>query len=724
MSITATSRYITPDGRKMNIQEITDNYKKVQRPPIIAAATIQSLKESKWSVNVKSSMRNIDLMELENHCQSFLVSKESFGLRVQQVSSALANASIIAEDEKAGSRVVLRTEQKEQNKSTFSVTWYRDGLLEKSVKLLDFDVHGAVVMKEPFIAFNLSHDGSRVLYIAEKKMPPAKSFFAKDRKPQDKEKVDSNPLGTEYLRKEYWGETLGDVCSTVICVLDLKEEKIEVIEKQDHSLMSPFWIANRNDEIGFIAINEQPKKLGLWYIVNRPTCLWKHSLKEKQSTMLAGEGGTLSIHSPVVNPAGTQVIFLQNAIGGAHMKASEIAIVDLNTKNKRVLCGLDSSLYLYSLPRSCWQRDGSAVFFSSQSRAAEVLWKVDVNTGSLVNIPSPLASAKFLVVDHNLAVITASSFINAPQVFACEVDSSTGLSSLNPEWVPVTESFEIKGIHVQSENVAENVQSFLVSPQHLAKEPSACILAIHGGPHMSYDDSFMPHFYFFTSLGFKILTINYRGSTGMNEQALNSLPGNIGTNDVADCMEATNFFINKGLIKTDELFLWGGSHGGFLACHLAGQFANFNWLALATRNPVVDISFLVQTTDFPDWCWLETFGDDSYFTRVVDEQVAAKMFSMSPFKHVSRVKTPSLILLGSEDLRVPMTAGLRWCEELKKAGVPTKCHTYSDSHSLSKVPVDADCLVNTVLWFMQHLEKKISGDHCNSGETQTSLTQS
>jgi acylaminoacyl-peptidase len=62
-----------------------------------------------------------------------------------------------------------------------------------------------------------------------------------------------------------------------------------------------------------------------------------------------------------------------------------------------------------------------------------------------------------------------------------------------------------------------------------------------------------------------------RGSLGFGEEALQSLPGNIGSQDVNDVLTALDFVIKKGLIDASKVAVVGGSHGGFLTTHLIGQ---------------------------------------------------------------------------------------------------------------------------------------------------------
>jgi acylaminoacyl-peptidase len=79
--------------------------------------------------------------------------------------------------------------------------------------------------------------------------------------------------------------------------------------------------------------------------------------------------------------------------------------------------------------------------------------------------------------------------------------------------------------------------------------------------------------------------VNYRGSTGFGETALQSLPGNIGRHDVSDMLAAVDAAVAMGVAREGALAVVGGSHGGFLAAHLIGQ-APLRFRTAVLRNPV------------------------------------------------------------------------------------------------------------------------------------------
>ena len=192
----------------------------------------------------------------------------------------------------------------------------------------------------------------------------------------------------------------------------------------------------------------------------------------------------------------------------------------------------------------------------------------------------------------------------------------------------------------------------------------------------------------------------------MDEQYINCLPGNVGTMDVKDVIECAKHAIDKGLADPSKLVLHGGSHGGFLVTHLSGQYAHMDWKACVSRNPVIDVSSMLEGTDIPDWNGVEAFGfDKAYdFATPLDPMALKTMFESSPINWIQNVKVPTLLMLGKRDRRVPMTQGLKWHRFLKARGVETRAHIYDDKHDLQKVEVDSDAFINISIWILQHLK--------------------
>ncbi|PQQ14360.1 acylamino-acid-releasing enzyme [Prunus yedoensis var. nudiflora] len=165
--------------------------------------------------------------------------------------------------------------------------------------------------------------------------------------------------------------------------------------------------------------------------------------------------------------------------------------------------------------------------------------------------------------------------------------------------------------------------------------------------------------------------------------------------DVNDVLVAIDHVIDFGLASPSKPAVLGGSHGGFLTTHLIGQ-AQDKFIAAAARNPVCDLALMVGTTDIPDWRYVEAYGSEGQnsFTDA----------------HVSKVKTPTLFLLGAQDLRVPVSTGLQYARALKEKGVPIKVIVFpNDTHAIERPQSDFESFLSIGVVF------KNTNFSCNAG---------
>lgn len=101
--------------------------------------------------------------------------------------------------------------------------------------------------------------------------------------------------------------------------------------------------------------------------------------------------------------------------------------------------------------------------------------------------------------------------------------------------------------------------------------------------------------------GYAVLLINYRGSIGAGKDNVEFLLGKIGSSDVNDCYLALGRALKKfEWLDERRVVVVGGSHGGFLATHLSGQFPDI-FKAVVARNPVIDVASMSIISDIPDW---------------------------------------------------------------------------------------------------------------------------
>eukprot|EP00271_Cylindrocystis_brebissonii_P008724 TRINITY_DN23204_c0_g1_i1.p1 TRINITY_DN23204_c0_g1~~TRINITY_DN23204_c0_g1_i1.p1 ORF type:complete len:820 (-),score=144.15 TRINITY_DN23204_c0_g1_i1:1094-3553(-) len=231
------------------------------------------------------------------------------------------------------------------------------------------------------------------------------------------------------------------------------------------------------------------------------------------------------------------------------------------------------------------------------------------------------------------------------------------------------------------------------------------VVVPHGGPHASTSTTFSMPYAYLTALGFSVLHVNYRGSLGFGEEALQSLPKNIGRQDVADVLAALDKVMSLGYADSNRVAVLGGSHGGFLAAHLIGQVPD-RFRTAILRNPVCNLASMSTTSDIPDWCFIETMGAPGVGAYSENPSVTElqAFYRASPITHASKVKVPTLFQLSGGDRRVPASNALQLVHALRAQGLEAKVVFFpEDNHSQDKPQSEFEAWLTTAQWLKKHL---------------------
>uniref|UniRef100_A0A672KA15 Uncharacterized LOC107556470 n=1 Tax=Sinocyclocheilus grahami TaxID=75366 RepID=A0A672KA15_SINGR len=323
-------------------------------------------------------------------------------------------------------------------------------------------------------------------------------------------------------------------------------------------------------------------------------------------------------------------------------------------------------------------------------------------------------SVQLLTIQKDLMVMSCSSPNQPPCLklgFLSSVDQAEDMQLCNVGGADVYEGFDWQPMLITPPSQEENHQfsglnfgAILLKPYNLPeRRKSPLVVNIHGGPHAHFAADWNATAAALTKLGFAVLMVNYRGSTGFGQDGIESLLGNVGSQDVKDVHRAVLCTLqNEMTLDPDRVAVMGGSHGGFLACHLVGQYPDF-YRACAARNPVINAATLLGTSDIVDWRY-SSVGIQYAFDRLPTSQSLISMLEKSPIIHAAQIRAPVLLMLGGRDRRVSPHQGLELYRALKSRSTPVRLLWYSDEgHSLSKVNTQSDCFLNIVLWFKEHL---------------------
>ncbi|WP_326646511.1 prolyl oligopeptidase family serine peptidase [Streptosporangium sp. NBC_01755] len=187
----------------------------------------------------------------------------------------------------------------------------------------------------------------------------------------------------------------------------------------------------------------------------------------------------------------------------------------------------------------------------------------------------------------------------------------------------------------------------LVSRPERGSGPFPTVFLLHGGPTSQDDDSFVPQVAAWVDLGFAVVRVNYRGSTGYGSKWRNALSGDVGHIELADVAAVRDAMVDRGVCDPDRLVLSGASWGGYLTLLGLGTQPKM-WAAGIATVPIADHA--------------ATYAEEpealrSYHRALLGgspEEQPERYTGSSPITYVDQVEAPLLILAGENDPICPI----------------------------------------------------------------------
>jgi dipeptidyl aminopeptidase/acylaminoacyl peptidase len=220
------------------------------------------------------------------------------------------------------------------------------------------------------------------------------------------------------------------------------------------------------------------------------------------------------------------------------------------------------------------------------------------------------------------------------------------------------------------------IEGWLMKPYGwVAGKKYPLTLYIHGGPHSAYGENWFDEFQNLAGAGMWVLFTNPRGSSGYGAPFTFSTRGRWGGEDYQDLMKAVDLAARRPDVDSTRMGVTGGSYGGFMTAWVTTKTTRFK--AAQTDRMISEWTFWYGASDAQGLTEFEFYGKPWENQPIYD--------SLSPIRHVNKVKTPTLMVQSEEDYRTPMGNAELWYMALKKQGVPVELVRYPRSnHDLSR----------------------------------------
>ena len=200
------------------------------------------------------------------------------------------------------------------------------------------------------------------------------------------------------------------------------------------------------------------------------------------------------------------------------------------------------------------------------------------------------------------------------------------------------------------------------SGEEVPVKPGSAVIRIHGGPSSCYSAEYDPDVQFYTTRGYSVLALNYRGSSGYGRDYRSQLNEQWGIIDVADVKDAADYLIDNGLAERKRIYLDGGSAGGFTLLLSLIKYPGF-FRGGICRYGVADLLMLTRDTHRFESHYLDTL-----IGRLPEYR--ERYISRSPIRHVENLSDPIALFQGADDKVVPLNQVEAIVSSLAKRGIP------------------------------------------------------
>src|SRR5688572_10445840 len=395
-------------------------------------------------------------------------------------------------------------------------------------------------------------------------------------------------------------------------------------------------------------------------------------------------------NSPIYSPDGRWLAYRAQVRRGFESDRWRLMVIDRATGRGTTLTdNLDRSIESIS-----WSPDSGRLFFTAQDRGRAGIHMIPVTGGGsrpVVTGASHLDDAQ-LTPDGRTMVYSEQSGSRPVELFRASPGggSPTPLTRLNElvlgqyQLTPLEEFWVDGGERTQ-------IHSFVVKPPNFdPKQKYPVLFLIHGGPQGAWGESWSYRWnpQVFAAAGYVVVMPNPRGSTGYGQRFTDEVSGDWGGKVYDDLMTVLDHTVRLPYADGDRVCAAGGSYGGYMVNWMLGHTSRFK--CFVSHAGVYDLRSMGGETE-ELWFTAWEFGGMPWQNPEMYER-------WSPSNFVKEFRTPTLVIHGEQDFRVPMSQGLQLFTALKMQHVPAKLLLFPDEGHWILKPQ------NSVLWYNTFLD--------------------
>ena len=398
---------------------------------------------------------------------------------------------------------------------------------------------------------------------------------------------------------------------------------------------------------------------------------------------------------PVYSPNGFFIAFKMQTTPGYESDRMRLAVYNRSTKSVTVL----TESFDYTINDFEWGEDSETLYFTADVEGYSPLYSVNVHSLKITPVSGKQSVFDFDVTPDQTQIYYMASAVQKPwEIYRIGTSDNfiQQMTSFNQKVLDEVDVRPAEQMWVEGAD-GKKVHVFIVKPHDFdAGKKYPLILNVHGGPQQQWMDSFRGDWQVYPGCGYVVAFPNPHGSSGYGQDYTAEISGDWGGKVYEDVMKVTDALENLPYVDKDRIGAMGWSYGGYMMDWLQGHTKRFK--CLVSMMGVYDLKSMWGATEelwFPNWDLKgQPWNSDNYQ-------------KFSPSNYPLNFSTPTLIITGEKDYRVPYTQSIQFFTTLQARGVDSRLIIFkNDGHWPNYVK-------SMPLYYNAHLEwfhKYLGGD--------------